>query len=57
MREDSILNPAPVEEDLHLRPRALADFVGQEAVKERLRIAIEAARTQGRPLDHVLLSG
>lgn len=57
MREDSILNPALAEEDLHLRPRSLQDFVGQEAVKERLRIAIEAARTQGRPLDHVLLSG
>jgi Holliday junction DNA helicase RuvB len=35
----------------------LDDFVGQTKVKERLRIAIEAARTQGRPLDHVLLSG
>ena len=57
MREDSILNPALVEDDLHLRPRSLNDFVGQEAVKERLRIAIEAARTQARPLDHVLLSG
>ena len=57
MREDSILNPALLEDDLHLRPRSLDDFVGQEAVKERLRIAIEAARTQGRPLDHVLLSG
>ncbi|HEY3427809.1 MAG TPA: Holliday junction branch migration DNA helicase RuvB, partial [Acidimicrobiia bacterium] len=57
MREDSILNPALVEDEVHLRPRALDDFVGQEAVKERLRIAIEAARTQGRPLDHVLLSG
>jgi Holliday junction DNA helicase RuvB len=57
VREDSILNPALVEDDLHLRPRSLDDFVGQEAVKERLRIAIEAARTQGRPLDHVLLSG
>ncbi|HJR87405.1 MAG TPA: Holliday junction branch migration DNA helicase RuvB [Acidimicrobiia bacterium] len=57
MREDSILNPALVEEDLHLRPRSLNDFIGQEAVKERLRIAIEAARTQARPLDHVLLSG
>ncbi len=57
MREDSILNPALVEDDLHLRPRSLHDFVGQEAVKERLRIAIEAARTQARPLDHVLLSG
>ncbi|HJU82360.1 MAG TPA: Holliday junction branch migration DNA helicase RuvB [Acidimicrobiia bacterium] len=57
MREDSILNPALVEDDLHLRPRSLGDFVGQEAVKERLRIAIEAARAQARPLDHVLLSG
>jgi Holliday junction DNA helicase RuvB len=57
VREDSILNPALVEDDLHLRPRSLNDFVGQEAVKERLRIAIEAARTQARPLDHVLLSG
>jgi Holliday junction DNA helicase RuvB len=57
MREDSILNPALVEDDLHLRPRSLNDFVGQEAVKERLRIAIEAARTQARPLDHVLLAG
>ncbi|MGH8958202.1 MAG: Holliday junction branch migration DNA helicase RuvB [Acidimicrobiia bacterium] len=57
MREDSILNPSLVEDDLHLRPRSLDDFVGQEAVKERLRIAVEAARTQGRPLDHVLLSG
>ena len=57
MREDSILNPALVEDDLHLRPRSLDDFVGQEPVKERLRIAIEAARTQSRPLDHVMLSG
>lgn len=57
MREDSILNPTIPEEDLTLRPRRLEEFVGQEKVKERLRISIEAARTQGRPLDHVLLSG
>ncbi|CAN5763992.1 MAG: Holliday junction branch migration DNA helicase RuvB [Acidimicrobiia bacterium] len=57
MREDSILNPTLDEHDLHLRPRRLAEFVGQQAVKERLEIAIEAARTQDRPLDHVLLSG
>lgn len=57
MREDSILNPSIPEEDLSLRPRRLEDFVGQDKVKERLRISIEAARTQGRPLDHVLLSG
>jgi Holliday junction DNA helicase RuvB len=57
VREDSILNPSIPEEDSSLRPRRLEDFVGQEKVKERLRISIEAARTQGRPLDHVLLSG
>lgn len=57
MREDSILNPSIPEEDLSLRPRRLEDFVGQDKVKERLRISIEAARTQGRALDHVLLSG
>ena len=57
MREDSILNPVSPEDDTTLRPRRLGDFVGQEEVKNRLRISIEAARTQGRPLDHVLLSG
>lgn len=57
MREDSLLNPSLLEEDLHLRPRSLDEFVGQEPVKERLRIAVEAARSQGRQLDHVLLSG
>ncbi len=40
-----------------LRPRTLDEFVGQAMVKERLRISIEAARVQARPLDHVLLSG
>jgi Holliday junction DNA helicase RuvB len=57
VREDSILNPVSPEDDLTLRPRRLGDFVGQEKVKNRLRISIEAARTQSRPLDHVLLSG
>ncbi|MGH8928740.1 MAG: Holliday junction branch migration DNA helicase RuvB, partial [Acidimicrobiia bacterium] len=57
MREDSILNPSTAEEDLTLRPHRLTDFVGQAKVKDRLRISIEAARTQARPLDHVLLSG
>ena len=35
----------------------LDEFVGQELVKERLRISIEAARALDRPLDHILLSG
>jgi Holliday junction DNA helicase RuvB len=40
-----------------LRPRRLDEFVGQEKVKEALRIAIEAARHRGEPLDHVLFHG
>jgi Holliday junction DNA helicase RuvB len=47
------------EEDLErsLRPRALADFVGQNSVREQLAIFIEAAKRRGQPLDHVLLAG
>jgi Holliday junction DNA helicase RuvB len=47
------------EEELErsLRPRSLADFVGQERVKEQLGIALEAARGRDEALDHVLLAG
>ncbi len=58
MREDSLIDPAEEDDDdVTLRPRRLDEFIGQHNVKERLRISIEAARTQGRPLDHVMLSG
>lgn len=60
MREEGILGgstQADDEMEATLRPRRLDEFVGQELVKERLRISIEAARVQGRGLDHVLLSG
>jgi len=40
-----------------LRPRQLAEFVGQERVKSQLGLVLEAARKRGRPADHVLLSG
>ncbi len=40
-----------------LRPRRLADYVGQEKVKENLTIAMAAARQRSEPLDHVLLYG
>jgi len=51
--------PEPGEEDLDrsLRPRTLAAFVGQPAVKEKLGIFLEAARRRGEALDHVLLAG
>jgi Holliday junction DNA helicase RuvB len=43
--------------ELKLRPKYLREFVGQRKVKENLQVAIEAARTRGEALDHVLLYG
>ena len=40
-----------------LRPKSLADFVGQERVKEQLAVALEATKSRGEALDHVLLVG
>jgi Holliday junction DNA helicase RuvB len=44
-------------DDLTIRPARLDEFVGQEQVKETLKIAIEAAQKLGEPLDHILFSG
>jgi len=59
---DRLISAAPVageEEriDRSLRPTLLADYVGQAKAKEQLGIFIEAARTRGEALDHVLLFG
>ncbi len=43
--------------DLSLRPSRFDDFVGQGKVRERLVLAVEAAKMRGDVLDHVLLSG
>ncbi len=43
--------------DTSLRPRCLADFIGQEKTKSNLEIAITAARGRGEPLDHTLFYG
>ncbi len=43
--------------ELKLRPTRLAEFIGQEKAKEQLAIALQAARTRGEALDHVLLFG
>jgi Holliday junction DNA helicase RuvB len=56
-----IIAPQTTDEDLFietsLRPRVLADYVGQEKAKNNLRIFIDAARGRGEALDHVLLYG
>jgi len=43
--------------DRTLRPRTLADYVGQEQVRDNLGILLEAARRRGEPVEHVLLCG
>jgi holliday junction DNA helicase RuvB len=43
--------------DDSLRPRRLADYIGQKALKEVLDIAIQAAKSRQEPLDHLLLYG
>ncbi len=59
--KDRIVSAAPVEDDssfeLKLRPQRLNEFIGQAKVKENLAVAIEAARSRGEALDHVLLYG
>ncbi len=43
--------------DASVRPKRMADFIGQSRVKENVLIAIEAAKSRGEALDHVLLYG
>jgi Holliday junction DNA helicase RuvB len=58
---DRLVNPVTSGEDeafqRALRPQRLADYVGQEKVRDQLSIFIEAARKRGEALDHVLLFG
>ena len=43
--------------ELKLRPHKLSQFIGQTKAKEQLSIALEAAKSRGEALDHVLLFG
>src|SRR5213595_4288612 len=43
--------------EMTLRPSLFSEFTGQAKVKERLEIAVAAARQRGEALDHILLSG
>jgi len=58
---DRIISAKPRAEDIvldrGLRPKHLVDFVGQEKVKENLKIAMAAAQGRGETLDHILLYG
>jgi Holliday junction DNA helicase RuvB len=57
---DRVIAPERREEDeleSSLRPKRLVEFVGQKQARENLSVFIEAAKTRGEPLDHVLFSG
>lgn len=57
--EDRLLSPARRSEDpdAALRPKSLAEFVGQAAAKDNLRVFIESAKSRGEAMDHVLFFG
>ena len=56
---ERIVSPAPAAEDgdVSLRPRRLAEFIGQAQLRANLAVFIEAAGTRGDALDHVLFAG
>lgn len=57
-KPDELLNPVvlPAEEgaDRALRPKTLEEFIGQDSLKENLKVFIKAAKQRGEPLDHCL---
>ena len=61
MGENSLLSSIEQQDDLGyspaLRPGSLDDFVGQDGFKRQLRVFVEAAKSRGDALDHVLLAG
>lgn len=64
MAIERIVDTSPHEEDtdeqqveISLRPQTFDDYIGQERLKKNLKLAIEAAKKRGEPIDHVLLYG
>jgi len=55
--EADALSPEDREFDVALRPRSLDDFVGQDRVKEQLKVLLEGASKRNDPVDHLLFSG
>lgn len=53
----STINSGEEELEFSLRPQKLAQYIGQDKLKEKMSIFIESAKMRNEPLDHVLLSG
>jgi len=57
---DKITTPSPLEEDIKevsLRPRYFDEYIGQDEMKDNLKVFIESSKQRGHCLDHVLLHG
>jgi Holliday junction DNA helicase RuvB len=58
---DRLISPAEKNEDdkldLSLRPKTFGDYIGQDKIKDSLKIAIEAAKKRQEPLEHLLFYG
>ena len=58
---DRVVSAKPIQDDENLdsslRPRRLADFVGQNKLKENLNIAMQASKMRGEPLEHIIIYG
>src|SRR2546423_14592604 len=52
-----LVQPGERDDESTLRPKSLAEFVGQARVREQLELVLQGATRRGSPPDHVLLSG
>ena len=61
MQEESVVTNYHLEDDQlmdnTIRPESISEYIGQEDVKENIRVFVEAAKMRNEPLDHVLLYG
>ncbi len=59
--DDRLISPEETKDEfgfeVGLRPQSLDEFIGQDRVKDKLKVFIQAARERGEPLDHVLFHG
>jgi Holliday junction DNA helicase RuvB len=59
--DERVVDPSPIGRDHiqanDLRPKSLAEYIGQEQVRKRLNVSIGAAKKRGEPLDHLLFHG
>jgi Holliday junction DNA helicase RuvB len=56
-REETVNERSEIQVEQTLRPQQLEEYIGQEAVREKISLFIEAAKQRGDALDHVLLAG